>query len=169
MGTAVFSSDLLEERKVPTFVQWNGNTLNTPYKAGLTLCGEGIAFCFGNYNTYQSVLCFAKDSSKLWAWSRPDGNWIEYAQKNYLTKNDTVIADQAFAVGLTTFEVTDKIPVVPNGYERIASILYTTQNYLVAQLAFTANDKVFLTVNNYHPSSSISSEIRCVQLYKQKN
>lgn len=87
---------------------------------------------------------------------------------NYLTKNDTLIASQSFAVGLTTFEVTDKIPVVPDGYERVASILYTTQNYLFAQLAFVANDKVFLTVNNCHPSLSISSDIRCVQLYKRK-
>ena len=88
---------------------------------------------------------------------------------NYLTKNDTLIASQSFAVGLTTFEVTDKIPVVPDGYERVSSILYTTQNYLFAQLAFVDNDKVFLTVNNCHPSLSINSEIRCVQLYKQKN
>lgn len=86
---------------------------------------------------------------------------------NYLTKYDTVIASQSFAVGLTTFEVTDKIPVIPDGYDRVVSILYTTQNYLFAQLAFLGN-KVFLTVNNCHPSLSISSEIRCVQLYKRK-
>lgn len=95
-------------------------------------------------------------------------NSVNNNLSNYLTKNDTLIASQSFAVGLTTFEVTDKIPVVPDGYERVASILYTTQNYLFAQLAFVANDKVFLTVNNCHPSLSISSDIRCVQLYKRK-
>ena len=87
----------------------------------------------------------------------------------YLIKTDVVIASQSFAVGLITFEVTDKIPVVPDGYERIASILYTTQNYLLAQLTFTADNKTFLTVNNYHPSLSIVSDIRCVQLYRLKN
>lgn len=95
-------------------------------------------------------------------------NSVNNNLSNYLTKNDTLIASQSFAVGLTTFEVTDKIPVVPDGYERVASILYTTQNYLFAQLAFVDNDKVFLTVNNCHPSLSINSEIRCVQLYKRK-
>ena len=113
--------------------------------------------------SYSGKHFYCIDSSKGWQES-------PYALKsNYLTKNDAVIANQSFAVGLTTFEVTDKIPAVPDGYERIASILYTTQNYLLTQLAFTSDDKVFLTVNNCHPSLSISSEIRCVQLYKQKN
>ena len=113
--------------------------------------------------SYSGKHFYCIDSSKGWQES-------PYALKsNYLTKNDAVIASQSFAVGLTTFEVTDKIPVVPDGYERVSSILYTTQNYLFAQLAFAANDKVFLTVNNCHPSLSINSEIRCVQLYKQKN
>lgn len=113
--------------------------------------------------SYSGKHFYCIDSSKGWQES-------PYALKsNYLTKNDTVIASQSFAVGLTTFEVTDKIPVVPDGYERVSSILYTTQNYLFAQLAFLANDRVFLTVNNCHPSLSINSEIRCVQLYKQKN
>ena len=113
--------------------------------------------------SYNGKHFYCIDSSKGWQES-------PYALKsNYLTKNDTVIASQSFAVGLTTFEVTDKVPVVPDGYERVSSILYTTQNYLFAQLAFVANDKVFLTVNNCHPSLSINSEIRCVQLYKRKN
>lgn len=86
-----------------------------------------------------------------------------------LIQNDTIIASQAFAVGLSTFEVTDKIPAIPDGYERIASVLYTTQNYLLAQLTFTARHEVFVTVLNGHPSQSITSDIRCVQLYRLKN
>lgn len=172
LSKAVYCSDLLETSESARFVQWNGDTLNTPFKAGLTDCQEGFAFCYGNWNDHMTVIAFAKNSNKMWGWSKVSGNWVEYATKNdlsnYLTKNDTVIASQSFAVGLTTFEVTDKVPVVPNGYERIVSILYTTQNYLFAQLAFVANDKVFLTVNNCHPSLSINSEIRCVQLYKRK-
>ena len=77
----------------------------------------------------------------------------------YLIKTDEIIASQSFAVGLITFEVTDKIPAVPDGYERIASILYTTQNYLLTQLTFTARHEVFLTVLNGHPSQSITSDI----------
>ena len=107
-------------------------------------------------------------STKSTIFLSPRTMYVNNNLSNYLTKNDTLIANQSFAVGLTTFEVTDKIPVVPDGYERVASILYTTQNYLFAQLAFVANDKVFLTVNNCHPSLSISSDIRCVQLYKRK-
>lgn len=122
---------------------------------GIGECGMLHAFSYSGKHFY----CI--DASKGWQES-------PYALKsNYLTKNDTVIASQSFAVGLTTFEVTDKIPVVPDGYERISSTLYTTQNYLFAQLAFLGN-KVFLTVNNCHPSLSISSDIRCVQLYKRK-
>ena len=101
-GTAVYSSNLLDEHSSPVFVWWNEQTLNTPYKAGLTNSAEGFAFCFGNYNTYQSVLCFAKDDNKLFAWSKPYGSWVEYAKKNDLVNvkylanefnayNDTIV------------------------------------------------------------------------------
>lgn len=85
MSKAVYCSDLLETSESARFVQWNGNTLNTPYKAGLTDCAEGFAFCYGNWNDYMTVIAFAKNSNKMWGWSKASGNWVEYATKSDLT------------------------------------------------------------------------------------
>ena len=85
LSKASFSSDLLAESSSPRFVEWNGNTINTPFKAGLTDCQEGFAFCYGNWNNYMTVIAFAKNSNKMWAWSKASGNWIEYATKSELT------------------------------------------------------------------------------------
>ena len=84
LSKAVYCSDLLETSESARFVQWNGNTLNTPYKAGLTDCAEGFAFCYGNWNDYMTVIAFAKNSNKMWGWSKISGNWVEYATKSDL-------------------------------------------------------------------------------------
>ena len=84
LSKAIFSSNLLEKNTSPRFVEWNGNTLNTPYKAGLTNCQEGFAFCHGNFSDYMTVIAFAKNSNKMWAWSKAGNTWIEYATKDDL-------------------------------------------------------------------------------------
>ena len=84
LSKAVYCSDLLEASESARFVQWNGSTLNTPFKAGLTDCQEGFAFCYGNWNSYMTVIAFAKNSNKMWAWSKASGNWVEYATKSDL-------------------------------------------------------------------------------------
>lgn len=80
----MYCSDLLETSESARFVQWNNNTLNTPFKAGLTDCQEGFAFCYGNWNSYITVIAFAKNSNKMWAWSKLSGNWVEYVTKSDL-------------------------------------------------------------------------------------
>lgn len=84
LSKAVYCSDLLETSESARFVQWNGSTLNTPFKAGITDCQEGFAFCYGNRNSYMTVIAFAKNSNKMWAWSKASGNWVEYATKSDL-------------------------------------------------------------------------------------
>ena len=90
-GTAVFSNDLFETHLVPTFLQWNGNTLNTPFKVGLTDCQEGFAFVSGQWDGYMTVTAFAKNSTSMWVWSKPVNKWEEYSKKsdlaNYLLKS----------------------------------------------------------------------------------
>lgn len=84
LSKAVYCSDLLETSESARFVQWNGDTLNTPFKAGLTDCQEGFAFCYGNWNDYMTVIAFAKNSNKMWAWSKGVNAWIEYVTKSDL-------------------------------------------------------------------------------------
>ena len=84
LSKAISCSDLFADYSAPTFVEWNGNTLNTPFKAGFTDCQEGFAFCYGNRNNYMTVIAFAKNSNKMWAWSKAVNAWIEYVTKSDL-------------------------------------------------------------------------------------
>lgn len=84
LSKAISCSDLFADYLAPTFVEWNGNTLNTPFKAGFTDCQEGFAFCYGNWNNYMTVIAFAKNSNKMWAWSKAVNAWIEYVTKRDL-------------------------------------------------------------------------------------
>lgn len=84
MSKAKYTNDLFYNRNEPAFVSWNGDTLNTPFKVGLTDCQEGFAFCYGNWNSYMTVIAFAKNSNKMWACSKASGNWVEYATKSDL-------------------------------------------------------------------------------------
>ena len=84
LSKAKYTNDLFYDRNEPAFVSWNGDTLNTPLKAGLTDCQEGFAFCYGNWNSYMTVIAFAKNSNKMWACGKASGNWVEYVTKNDL-------------------------------------------------------------------------------------
>ena len=84
LSKAKYTNDLFYDRNEPAFVSWNGDTLNTPLKAGLTDCQEGFAFCYGYWNSYMTVIAFAKNSNKMWACGKASGNWVEYVTKNDL-------------------------------------------------------------------------------------
>ncbi|MBW4847189.1 MAG: UTP14 family protein, partial [Lachnospiraceae bacterium] len=43
IGNGRYTSDLMVPQPFGAVLAWNGNTYNTPYKAGLTLSSEGIA------------------------------------------------------------------------------------------------------------------------------
>ena len=87
LSKAVYRSDLLETSESARFVQWNGDTLNTPFKAGLTDCQEGFAFCYGNRNNYMTVIAFAKNSNKMGARSQASGHGVVDATKSDLQSN----------------------------------------------------------------------------------
>lgn len=96
--------------------------------------------------------------------------WQEspYALKSDLLVEDSLLLEQNFTTGVTTTDITDKMATVPSGYERIAAIVYTTQNYLLAQLAYISTGRIYITVDNRHQSDLIYSQIRCVQLIRRK-
>lgn len=98
LSKAKYTNDLFYDRNEPAFVSWNGDTLNTPLKAGLTDCQEGFAFCYGNWNSYMTVIAFAKNSNKMWAWGKASGNWVEYVTKNDLLRlSRTYIGGDSYA------------------------------------------------------------------------
>ena len=81
----MYTNDIFITTDRPTFVYWNGNTKNTPFKAGLTTCQEGFAFSYGAWTDYMTVVCFVKNDSTMWIWSKGRNDWVEYAAKSDLT------------------------------------------------------------------------------------
>lgn len=64
MATAIYSTDLMSAYDNPTFVRWDENTANTPYKAGLTMNQVGFAFCHGRYSGWQTIVAFSEGSKE---------------------------------------------------------------------------------------------------------
>lgn len=62
-GQALLVDDLMGDYPVPTFVQWDANTLNTPYDHGFIDYPEGFALCFGDIATNQTIVAWAKGES----------------------------------------------------------------------------------------------------------
>lgn len=81
---AVYTDDIFITSDRPVFVYWNGSTKNTPFKAGLTDCQEGFAFRYGAWADYMTVVCFVKNDSRMWVWSKSRNEWVEYASKSDL-------------------------------------------------------------------------------------
>jgi len=80
----VYTDDIFIAADRPLFVYWDSNTKNTPFKAGLTDCQEGFAFRHGAWENYMTVVCFVKNGSRMWIWSKIKSNWIEFVSKDDL-------------------------------------------------------------------------------------
>ena len=87
LGTAVYSSNLSDEHSSPIFVQWDSQTLNTPYKAGLTQSTEGFALVFGAISGWYTTVCWTKGGiSGSCTWIRTYDNGKSYGWRKYMTE-----------------------------------------------------------------------------------
>lgn len=78
LATAVYASDLKGSFSNPTFVRWDGNTLNTPYKDGKTTASLGWAIVYGT--DMPTMLAGAMGASVLWVRAvlpGSDSGWIQ--------------------------------------------------------------------------------------------
>ena len=79
LATAIYSTDLMAAYDHPTFVRWDENTANTPYKAGLTMNQVGFAFCHGRYSGWQTIIAFSEGSKETffhYCISGVPSNWL---------------------------------------------------------------------------------------------
>lgn len=74
LAKAVYSSNLMAPSDGPVFLRWDVDTLNTPFKAGLTYNGAGFAFVYGDYSNYQTVVAFVQGQSYFFIHSVDSGN-----------------------------------------------------------------------------------------------
>ena len=59
--------DLIATFSVPTFVHWNANTANTPYKDGITSTTLGWAIIYGSSSNMLSIFSGAMGTDKIWS------------------------------------------------------------------------------------------------------
>lgn len=81
LATAVYVSDLKGSFSNPTFVRWDGNTLNTPYKDGKTTASLGWAIVYGT--DMLTMLAGAMGASVLWVRAvlpGSDSGWEQLAK-----------------------------------------------------------------------------------------
>lgn len=60
LSEAKYVTDLNDPFDMPTFVKWDVETENTPYKSGLTQSTEGFAFVYGEYNKDHTIVAWTK-------------------------------------------------------------------------------------------------------------
>lgn len=81
LATAVYASDLKGSFLNPTFVRWDGSTLNTPYKDGKTTASLGWAIVYGT--DMLTMLAGAMGASVLWVRAvlpGSDSGWEQLAK-----------------------------------------------------------------------------------------
>lgn len=156
---AVYTDDIFITTERPTFVYWNGNTKNTPFKAGLTTCQEGFAFSYGAWADYMTVVCFVKNDSTMWIWSKGRNDWVEYAAKSDLDavkskqinrytsaeKNtDTVLSsyenkDENFILQFASNDTTGTIPTLTGSH------LFIIEHFMVGDNSNSAIERAYST------------------------
>lgn len=124
---AVYTDDIFITADRPMFVYWDGNTKNTPYKSGLTACAEGFAFSYGAWAGYMTVVCFVKNDSTMWIWSKGRNAWVEYAAKSDLQSNLLYKEFTTESRSWKTLECYRLSYTAPNGY-KFLTICYTRTN-----------------------------------------
>lgn len=147
LGKAKYTNDLFYERNEPAFVSWNSNTVNTPFKVGLTDCQEGFAFCYGKWNDYQTTVAFAKNSNKMWIYSKLTQEWTEYVTKSDLSSFwDVVTAEYTVTLSANQSTITSGSVTIKNGYTPLPKML---------SVRTTGSDAVFASGDNYYENGKI--------------
>ncbi len=72
IGNGRYSSDLMDDAP-GTLLYWNGNTHNTPFKAGLTLSSEGMALVKGSFSGWQTVFAIPIGDTRIFLHSTNAG------------------------------------------------------------------------------------------------
>ena len=82
LARAALSYDLLAPCDRPTFLQWNSETLNTPYKAGLTSGSYGFAFVYGSYTTQMVLFAMALGTYEIFVCTVNNGQFSTWKKIN---------------------------------------------------------------------------------------
>ena len=154
---AAYTDDIFITTDRPMFVYWDGNTKNTPYKSGLTSCTEGFAFSYGAWAGYMTVVCFVKNDSTMWIWSKSRNAWVEYVTKSDLeavkskqinrytsaeNNTDAVLSsyenkEENFILQFTSNDTTGTIPTLTGSH------LFIIEHFMVGDNSDSAIERAY--------------------------
>ncbi|WP_313339824.1 hypothetical protein [Lacrimispora sp.] len=72
-GNGRYSADLMATQTTCALLYWNGNTANTPFKAGITSGAEGMALVTGAFGQFQTVLAIPKGGTTIYVHATVSG------------------------------------------------------------------------------------------------
>ena len=78
VGCPYYSDDIFNSQPGGRLLYYDGNTKNTPYKAGLTGASEGIAITVGDWGTYLTSFVIPKGANYIYIYSKYNNtinNW----------------------------------------------------------------------------------------------
>ena len=79
-------TDLIADYTEATFVQWNADTENTPYKAGITECSEGFALVYGTVSGNLTIIAWTIGSESADCFTCTVTNGVVNEWEGYLDK-----------------------------------------------------------------------------------
>ena len=130
-GKAIYSSDLFGKYDSPTFVIWDSNTANCPYKVGLTQGQEGFAIVYGDKSGWHTTLAWQKgglmSSSGGWIHFFNDGTkigWSKYVTEDNLNARFMNMSDFTIEKIKSIYDA--NIPIV--GYINYTSAIAPDRN-----------------------------------------
>lgn len=91
LSEAKFVSDLKADFTEATFVKWNADTENTPYKAGLTESTEGFALVYGASASNHTIVAWTTGTSKAENFVCSVSNGVSNDWESYLSKSGGTI------------------------------------------------------------------------------
>ena len=134
-------------------VQCNENTLNTPYKAGLTAGRSGTAYINMSATNYGTILYIVSGTNRVFLRAKDNGTWSNWEE---LLKNaDIKIFNLVTPVTNGSNIVTGTVPGLKVGKACLATVSTTTSNYILCAAATAENTIQVRFANNFSGSSNI--------------
>lgn len=89
---AKYVTDLAINYAEPTFVKWDENTINTPYKAGLTTANSGYALVYGDYGINHTIHAWVNGGGKPYSFIHTIVDTRDLGWDNYVSASGDEIA-----------------------------------------------------------------------------
>lgn len=134
-------------------VNCGGNTLNTPYKAGLTTLQSGTAVVCMSSANYGTILYVAAGAAVAFLRSKVNGTWGDW--KTLLSNDDIQIARVTASTTSGSNVVTATVPGLKVGMACIVTYNTSSSNYILNAYCSSENTLSISFANNFASAGSV--------------